>query len=100
MLRRESALKSSWLVTLPILLFSLGSLALSVSYARDHSNGSLPAFLVYSGLGILGLLVSIVLIIQHRAISRMETALKEKCERSSNPQFEETPRDDDKAIHD
>lgn len=71
-------MKSSWFLVFPVLLFSVGSLALSISYGNQHQNISPPAYLVYSAIGILGMLVSSVLIFQQRAILKLEATLNKK----------------------
>ena len=60
-----------------VLVFSLGCLAFSITYAQDHPQSSLPAYLSYSSVGLLGIFVGIALALQNRKLDKLEKLIME-----------------------
>ena len=57
------------------LMFSVACLLFAVTYALDHPNATVPAYLSYLTIGCLGLFVSLALASLHRRIAALETRL-------------------------
>jgi hypothetical protein len=70
-------MKKPSLQILIVIFFSITSLALSVSYGIRSETVSLMVANLYLAIGILGILVSKVLVDQEKAIKKLQESLKQ-----------------------